>query len=180
MSTDLSEDTNDEVSPRADFISALVWMAFGLTVVIMSWRMDRLESQGATAYTAPGLVPGILGAIMLLLGLLLAGRAARSGGHRLLSIAWRIPTGTRAVIARVGWVLGLSLAYAAGLVGHGGIPFWLATFVFVSLFILLFDWRVRSDKGEIRKGIILALVYGAGTALLVTYVFQELFLVRLP
>ncbi|MCX7152390.1 MAG: tripartite tricarboxylate transporter TctB family protein [Proteobacteria bacterium] len=180
MSTELSEDTKDEVSPRADFISSLVWIAFGLSVATASWRMDRLESQGATVYTAPGLVPGILGSIMLLLGMLLAARAARSGGHRLLSTPWVLFPDARAVITRVGWVLGLSLAYAAGLVGHGGIPFWLATFVYVFLFILLFDWRMRSDKGETPKGVVMALVYGAGTAFLVSYVFQEVFLVRLP
>ena len=180
MSGETTEDTGDKVSPRADFISALIWMAFGLSVLVASWRMDRLESQGATAYTAPGLVPGILGAIMALLGLLLAGRAARSGGHRLLSTPWRMPAGARVLGRRVGAVLGLSLVYAAGLVGHGGIPFWLATWLYVSLFILLFDWRVRSDKAEVRKGIILAMVYGAGTAFLVSYVFQEVFLGRLP
>lgn len=175
-----TEAAGDKISPRADFISAFVWMAFGLAVVIASWRMDRLESQGATTYTAPGLVPGILGAILLLLGLLLAARAARSGGHRLFSRPWVVFPDARSVITRVGWVLGLSLAYAAGLVGHGGIPFWLATFLYVSLFILLFDWRTRSDRGETRKGVFLAMVYGAGTAFLVSYVFQEVFLVRLP
>jgi putative tricarboxylic transport membrane protein len=97
-----------------------------------------------------------------------------------LSTPWVLFPDARAVITRVGLVLGLSLAYAAGLVGHGGIPFWLATFIYVSLFILLFDWRTRSDRGETRKGIVMALVYGAGTAFLVSYVFQEVFLVRLP
>ena len=75
--------TENKISAKADFLSALVWMAFGLAVVIASWRMDRLESQGATLYTAPGLVPGVLGAVLLLFGVLLAVRAARAGGYRL-------------------------------------------------------------------------------------------------
>jgi hypothetical protein len=81
---------------------------------------------------------------------------------------------------RAGAVLVLGVVYAAGLVGRGGIPFWLATFVFVTSFILLFDWRGRAQRGERVKGIALAVAVGAGTALLVSYVFQELFLVRLP
>ena len=174
------EGIEDKVSPRADFISALVWMVFGLSVVTACWRMDRLEGQGATLYTVPGLVPGILGAVMFLLGMLLALRAGRAGGHRLGATPWAMTSGGRAAAIRVGWVLVMSLVYAAGMVGHGGIPFWLATFLFVSVFILLFDWTERSAKGETAKGAALALVYGAGTAFLVTYVFQEVFLVRLP
>lgn len=168
------------VSARADFLSALVWMAFALAVVIASWRMDRLESQGATFYTAPGLVPGLLGAAIFLLGLLLAVRAVRSDGHRQVAASWAISPAAREQMVRVGCFLVLGLAYAAGLVGRSGIPFWLATFLFVFLFILLFDWRLRRDRGETGKGILLAAVYGAGTSFLVTYVFQEIFLVRLP
>jgi hypothetical protein len=171
--------TDDHVSPRADFVSAFVWIAFGLTVVIASWRMDRMESQGATLYTAPGLVPGILGAILVLLGALLAVRAARAGGHRLGATPWVPTPAGRNAMLRAGAVLVLGVAYAAGLVGRG-IPFWLATFVFVTSFILLFDWRGRAQRGERVKGIVLAAAVGAGTALLVSYVFQELFLVRLP
>ena len=172
--------TDDKVSPRADFISAFVWIAFGLTVAIASWRMDRMESQGATLYTAPGLVPGILGVSMILLGVLLALRAASAGGHRLGATPWLPSARGRSAIARVGWVLVMGLAYAGGMVGHGGIPFWLATFVFVTLFILLFDLRERAAKDQTAKGILIAVLVGAGTSLVVSYVFQELFLVRLP
>jgi Tripartite tricarboxylate transporter TctB family len=169
-----------KVSPQADFIAAWVWVAFGLAVLIGAWRMDRLESQGASLYTAPGLVPGILGAVLLLLGLLLALRAARADGHHLRRIRWALDVPTRAVVRRVGAFLALGLGYAAGLVGHGGIPFWLATFVFVTGFVLAFDWTRRRDAGQTAKGVLLAIAIGAGTAFVVSYVFQEVFLVRLP
>lgn len=174
------------VSARADFLSALVWMAFALAVVIASWRMDRLESQGATFYTAPGLVPGLLGASLFLLGLLLAVRAlravptARSDAHQRAMPSWAISPAARTQMARAGGFLVLALAYAAGLVGRGTFPFWLATFLFVFLFIVLFDWGPRRARGEMGRGILLATVYGAGTSFLVSYVFQEIFLVRLP
>ena len=168
------------VSPQADFIAAWVWVAFGLAVAIAAWRMDRLESQGASLYTAPGLVPGILGAVLLLFGLLLALRAARAGGHRLRTVRRVADRHTRDVVMRVGAFLALAMVYAAGLVGRGGIPFWLATFVFVFVFMLAFDWTRRREAGQTAKGVLFAVAIGAGTAFVVSYVFQEVFLVRLP
>ncbi len=172
--------TDKTVSPQADFIAAWLWVAFGLAVVIAAWRMDRLEGQGATLYTAPGLVPGVLGAVILVFGLLLALRASRAGGHRLGAVRWLPSRASRAVFLRVGALLVLGLGYSVGLVGNGGIPFWLATFVFVTLFVLAFDWKRRVEAGQTLKGIALAVAVGAGTAFLVSYVFQEVFLVRLP
>ena len=169
-----------KVSAQADFIAAWVWVGFGLAVTIGAWRMDRLESQGATLYTAPGLVPGVLGVVLMLFGVLLALRAARAGGHRLRAVPWVPSREARAVVMRVGAFLALALAYAAGLVGHGGIPFWLATFVFVTGFVLAFDWTRRHDAGQTTKGVLFAVAIGAGTAFVVSYVFQEVFLVRLP
>jgi Tripartite tricarboxylate transporter TctB family len=205
-----------KVSPHADFIAAWVWVAFGLAVLIGAWRMDRLESQGATVYTAPGLVPGILGAVLLLLGLVLAWRgvhggalafqavhapglvpgilgavllllglvlawrAARAGGHRLGSLRWGVSDQSRAVVLRVSAFLVLALGYAAGVVGRGGVPFWLATFVFVTASVLAFDWARRRTAGQAGRGVLVAVAVGAGTAFVVSYVFQEVFLVRLP
>lgn len=169
-----------KVSPHADFIAAWIWVAFGLAVLIGAWRMDRLESQGATLYTAPGLVPGLLGGVLLLLGLVLAWRAARAGGHRLRSLRWGVSDRSRAIVMRVAAFLVLALGYSAGVVGRGGVPFWLATFVFVTASVLAFDWTRRRDAGQTGRGVLLAVAVGAGTAFVVSYVFQEIFLVRLP
>jgi hypothetical protein len=95
-------------------------------------------------------------------------------------IRWAASPQTRSVVLRVGAFLVLGLAYAAGLVGRGGIPFWLATFVFVTGFVLVFDWTRRRDAGQTTKGVLFAVAIGAGTAFVVSYVFQEVFLVRLP
>ena len=54
------------VSARADFVAALAWIAFGLAIIAGSLAMDRLERFGATVYTAPGLVPGLLGGLIAL------------------------------------------------------------------------------------------------------------------
>ena len=59
----------------------LLWVAFGIAVLALSWRMDRLEAQHINPYTVPGLLPGLLGIVMILLGGLLALRSWRRGGR---------------------------------------------------------------------------------------------------
>ncbi len=70
-------------SPRADFLGALAWIAFGALIVVMSWQMDRFAAQGATPHTYPGLWPGLVGGMLAALGGILAlrslGRARARG-----------------------------------------------------------------------------------------------------
>ena len=164
-------------SPRADLVSAAVWIAFGGAVVYGSWTMDRLEHLGATVYTAPGLVPGALGLIIFFLGGLLALRAVRQGALTPEGISNAVPDvdgRKRMLLALV-----LMLFYAAGMLGHG-VPFWLATFLFVTVFVALFEYPMRKERGQVLRGLLMAVVYGAATTLLVTVVFEKVFYVRLP
>jgi hypothetical protein len=121
--------------------------------------MDRLERHGAALYTAPGLVPGLLGLVILVLGLVLALRKREA------------QPATPMGVSNTPLVLVLCLGYAIGLIGR--VPFWLATFTFVTAFIALFEYPVR-------RRMALAPVYGVVTSLLVTYLFENVFLVRLP
>jgi hypothetical protein len=146
----------------------LGWMALGLGIVVESWRMDRLEQQQINPWTVPGLVPGLLGVVLAAFGLILAlrrGGAAEAAGPL---DAWR-----------AGLAALLCLGFGAGLVGSG-LPFWAATFVFVFLAILLFEWPDRRAAGTGLRGAASAGAIAAGTAAIVTLVFQEVFLVRLP
>jgi hypothetical protein len=168
------DDDRERPSARADLVSAAVWVAFGGAVAVGGWNMDRLENQGATIFSMPGLVPGLLGAVLAFMGLLLAARAL---AHGALSPGggglWR------------GWnpqllaALALMLAYALALVGRG-VPFWLATLLFVAGFIAVFEWELRGERGQRLRGIAMALVYGAGTSAVVSLAFERVFLVRLP
>ena len=78
----MSMEVEDEevVSPRADLIAAVLWVAFGLAVSIGSWRMDRLEKLSINPYEVPGLVPFFLGCAITVLGLVLLIRAWAQGG----------------------------------------------------------------------------------------------------
>lgn len=167
-----------EIPPRADLVSALAWIAFGAAVAIGAWRMDRLENLHINKYEIPGLVPGLLGAAIVVLGLLLAARAIRAGALR----------GTAPAVARQGaggrgymaLVLGAMLLYALVLVGHG-IPFWLATGTFVAAFVFFFDRGRQAALGRSTpRQALLALACGAITSAVVSYAFQEVFYVRLP
>jgi hypothetical protein len=166
-----------EASPRADLVSALVWIAFGAAVAVGAWRMDRLENLHINKYEVPGLVPGLLGAAIALLGALLALRAIRQGALQPVGAPAPGRGPARLYMAAV---LGAMLAYALVLVGHG-VPFWLATLLFVAAFIFFFDRQRQHALGRgTARQLLLALVYGAGTSAVVSLAFQEVFYVRLP
>ena len=69
-------------TPRADFWSALFFIVVGAAIGVGAWRMDRLETQHINPYTAPGLVPGILGVLIVLFGALILVRALQEGAPR--------------------------------------------------------------------------------------------------
>ena len=184
--SDVPDENKDElnesssVSPLSDFVFSLFWIALGSLIMLASWRMDRLEGQGSSLYTAPGSYPGLLGGIPLILGLLLAARSYKAGGHRLGQLDLNLSKIHFTSFLRVGVFLVFVLIYCVGLIGRSGIPFWLATFLFVTLFIILFNWQAISSEGFVKKVLVLAISMGVGTSFVVSYVFQELFLVRLP
>lgn len=164
----------DGLSPRVDLVAALAWMAFGGAVAVGSWNMDRLAHLHINRYEIPGLVPGLLGAAMLLLGAALALRSLRRGLRPL-------PAGVaREGLGSLAGVLATTLLYAVVLVGRG-VPFWLATFVFVAGFVFWFDRKRQAALGRSRaRQAVLAVVYGVCTSAVVTLVFERVFLVRLP
>lgn len=163
----------DRPSARADAASALFWVTLGAGIIAGAWNMDRFESQGGSLYSMPGLVPGLLGAMLVLLGALLGIRSLRTGalkpGQPPLLPGWN---------PRLLAALGFMLAYALGLVGR--VPFWLGTFVFVAGFIAAFEWHERGGRNQRARGLLVAILCGACTSAIVAIVFERVFLVRLP
>ena len=82
---------------------------------------------------------------------------------------------------RILLVLGLCIAFGVGLVGHG-LPFWLAAAIFVTGAILALQYQQRQATGQKLKPRMIAntAAIGLGAGILITLVFQEIFLVRLP
>lgn len=164
---------------RADLIAGLAFTALGVAVVVESLRMPRFAELNVEPYTAPGLVPGVLGLVILILGAVLCLRAAREGGWRLSARdAGRRTEPSDPGVSRLLLSIALCLIYAAVLVGS--VPFWLATFVFITAFVILFEWPLATSRADRLWRIAFAPLLAAVNAAAVTLLFQHVFLVRLP
>ena len=172
-------DAEPPIHPKSDLFDGIGWIALGVAILVGSLLMDRLEQQHINPYTVPGLVPGLLGLMMILLGGILALRSWRRGALQLLVPA---PTADdREQRRRVWLVIALCMGYAVVLVGHG-LPFWLASAIYVTVSILILQ-RLSRDANERRltpRAWVKAVVIGLGSGLITSLVFQELFLVRMP
>ena len=158
--------------------AGLAWTVFGIAVLALSWRMDRLEAQHINPYTVPGLLPGLLGIVTILLGGLLALRSWRRGG-RLVRGPQFATSGESA--RRLALVIGLIVAYTVVLLGRG-LPFWLGATIYVTASIVLLQAPQRAAEGRrlSAREIIVALAIGLESGWIITWVFQDAFLVRLP
>ncbi len=173
---------------RADQIFSIVLMMLGAFVTFESWRMPRFEELHVQPMTAPGLTPALIGIIILVLGAILFGQSVWSrraadepaeaepvfadpADAEPLPVETSVSDGYRRVLL----VLIITFAYAAGLVGR--IPFWLATGLFVFAFVFIFE----ADNGKsLMRRFVAALLMGGLVSAAVTWLFQEVFLVRLP
>jgi hypothetical protein len=193
--------TTDEPTPRRPdrgrAIEAIAWISFGLVLLVAAWRMPRLEAQHIAPWSAPGLLPGVVGALMALAGIVLfftrdeaaapaADAAADADVARGAPDARTAPTdppvgagrdgGSAIVVALV-----LCVGYAAAGVGHG-IPFAIASALFIVAFVAWFRWpvwRVAGGRGVVR-GLAAASAIGIGVAFAFAWLFESVFLVRLP
>lgn len=162
---------------RSDLIGGAGWMGFGLLIVTQALRMDRFTSMGATLYTMPGFVPGIIGSVVALLGavLMLRGWRRKVAQARLAAAAAATGDVPEPIVnRRVAITLALSLLYAGALLGRA--PFWLVT----ALFVAAFTWMFAPEDMPGARRAIAAAVAGVLTSAAVTVVFQYIFLVRLP
>lgn len=169
------------IAPRTDLRSAFAWIAFGALLVFGSWRMDRMTQQGAQIYTAPGMWPAVIGLLIAVLGGVLAWRSVR----RARETGWTAQeVDDTVLVSTKRFALGAAMffVYALLLVGHG-LPFWMGTGLFVTVFVYAFrraDSAFGSSTGTPRSDAILALVCGVATAAIIPLVFEQLFYVRLP
>lgn len=161
---------------RADFITSLFLMFLGAGVVAESWRMPRYTEFGTSIWSAPGVVPGMIGASLALMGAALYWRA-RAVRHTQASVAK-----DRAAWVNVAIAFCLCFVFAALLVGS--VPFVVAAFLFILAFVLLFDLRENPDVLRdywrlIRRGALVIAVAGTASLAIAT-IFEDFFFVRLP
>ena len=151
---------------RSDRLQGAFWIALGLAIFYASWTMDRLANLGVKPFSAPGLLPGVLGAFIVLLGIAMLLRARQEEAE---TIEWR----------RILPPLALCLGFAGGMVGRG-IPFWLAAWLFIAVMIWTLQYRERKVKGELPRLAAISVSIGLAASVAISLIFQELFLIRLP
>ncbi|NOZ32904.1 MAG: tripartite tricarboxylate transporter TctB family protein [Alphaproteobacteria bacterium] len=163
---------------KKDFVSSLILTVFGIGVMVESARLPRLENQNINPFTVPGLVPGIIGILLVICGLFILIRSTLRGGWRLgISTAGTAKWAKSSAVARSIVTLVLTISYA--LVLFPLVPFWIATPLFIFSFIVTTEAMANGGWPKPRAlltGLLVAVVAGG----LIGYAFQELFFVRLP
>jgi hypothetical protein len=164
---------------RSELFGACAWIVLGLGVLAGSLAMDRLERQNINPYTIPGLLPALLGIAMIVLGSALAWRSWRRGTLR--EAPPILTTDKRDERRRLWIVIAVCVGYGAVLIGHG-LPFWLASTIYVtgSILILRRLSRDAEQRQPSARAALQALVIGVAASFITQWVFQDLFLVRLP
>lgn len=160
------------MKPGPDRLFGAGWFALGAAVLAASWRMDRLEGLHINPWSVPGLLPGLLGALMMFFGAALFLRAPAPAGGGTASGA----TGGRIWLALV-----LCVGFAAGLLGHG-LPFWLTAAGFMFVAIVAFRWLDRDAEAPagLSRLALESAAIALGASVAISLLFQEVFLVRLP
>lgn len=164
---------------RADFLTGIGLISLSLYVIIESWRMPRLEHLKVHPLSVPGIVPAFIGMVLLIFGTVLVIRSIRRGGHRLgfsyegFRRMLSNPGNQRLLLTAI-----LCIGYAGFLIGT--LPYWLATGLFVFLFIILFEWERGMNVARRKKCLISAALIAILSSAAITLVFERLFLVALP
>jgi hypothetical protein len=128
--------------------------------------MDRLESLNIEPWSAPGLVPGVLGVLMLVFGLALALSPARVDSDPPARIAW----------GKLAGILGLTGIFVFGALGR--VPFTIAAAVVMFVWMLTLSWNVSPATRP--RLLLRTAIIASMAALVIAHLFQDVFLVRLP
>jgi hypothetical protein len=165
--------------PKADFVTGIGLFLFGLAVLIRSLQMPRFASLGVNPYSVPGITPGLLGAVLTILGGMLLFRSVRRKGYRLglnrgTLRAYFVDASTRRFLV----ALFLSVIYGAFALRR--IPYAVATGLYVLAFVLIFEYRSREPFSSRKRTLFFSFMEALLVSVGVTLVFRYLFLVDLP
>jgi hypothetical protein len=162
--------------PRVDLWTGAAFLALGLAIVMLALRMPTFTDQKGEIYTAPGLVPGIYGVVISALSVWLIVRSVRRSRAGEMVSSDTAADGSSNL--RLALAAGLGLVFCAGLIGR--MPFWAAAALFVTAFIVLFEWRAGDTWTQRALRFGTAALQGLVTGGLVMLVFEKIFYVRLP
>jgi hypothetical protein len=165
--------------PKADFITSIGLSIFGLAVLIRSLQMPRFKGLGVNPYSVPGIVPGLLGVILITLGLILLVRSIQQKGYR-LGVSGKVVKEFLTDDSTKHFLFSLILCtvYAVFVLRRLSYP--IATGLFVFLFVFIFEFRRWERILSQKRTLLFALFEAIFVSGAVTLVFRYLFLVDLP
>lgn len=158
---------------RQDLLGAGVFAAVGTAILVASLRMDRLSDRAIEVWSAPGLTPGVVGALMIVLSLVLGAQALRAPAQA--DEEGAAPGGWR----RTALALLLCVLFAGITLGHGT-PFVVEGAVFIFVFTTLFSWTEWRATGRVARGLAQTLAVAVCASAFISWLFESVFLVRLP
>lgn len=165
--------------PRADFITSMVLIVIGVAAVWNSLQMPRYEDQGGTFLDSPGIVPAILGVMLVALSVVVLIRSILRQGYRL---GWNRQS--LAAVLKDTKTIRMLVTIAFGVVYGLFLLRWLhfiaSTLIFAFVFIVAFEWDVKKPLAAQWKVPVFAAVISAASTLAVYFAFTKLFLVNLP
>lgn len=164
------------MSRRADLQAAAAFAVLGGVIAVASWRMERLQAQGINPWSVPGLTPGILGVLMIVFAVALAWQA-RDGADDDHADVQRAETASG---RRRSLVAAALCTLFAGIGVGSGVPFAGLSIAFVFGFITLFSWHTWREQRRTGRGLVQAAAIAVGATLPIVWLFESVFLVRLP
>lgn len=165
--------------PRADFITSMVLIVVGVAAVWNSLEMPRYEDQGGTFLDSPGIVPAILGILLIALSLVVLIRAIVRKGYR-LGISGKAAGGVLKDTMTVRMLVTIAFGVVYGLFLLRWLHFIPSTLIFVFVFIVVFEYDLKRPLAAQWKVPVFATAISIATTAAVYGVFQYLFLVNLP
>ena len=184
---------------RADLVTGAVLALAAIWIIAEALAMPRFEARGINPWTVPGIMPGMIGVVLLVLGSTLVGRALgrlRRSGQSDHALPGDAPDGDALLVDAADPLAatepgrsrptGTAAVLLAALIGGGYVlllgilPFAPLTFAFLLLFMGAFEWRQLVAGGDRTRRLGLIALTAALVAMVVPVVFERLFLVRLP
>jgi putative tricarboxylic transport membrane protein len=163
---------------KADLVTSVIFVAFGIAIVAISLRMPSMVDRNQSIYSAPGVVPGFIGAMITLLSFSMLLRSLRKKALAEFKDG-AIPKGTLGQEAsrRILATIAMCAIYSFLL---GKIWFPIPTFAFIFMFIALFEYDWKASFASQSRKLLVAAIIALATTAAVMLVFQKLFLVNLP
>lgn len=178
-------------SRRGEWLGVAFWAALGATLFVAGWRMDRLSHQGIAPWSAPGLLPAVVGALMVAFALVLALQVWRADEAPEDAQAAATPAkqadaadAADAADRPAGWGASalatvLCVLFAGASLGRGW-PFQVEAALFILGFTAIFRWREWRAAGGVLRGLAQTAVIAVVAAVAISWLFESVFLVRLP